>query len=166
MIGVGANVLLRAVLLDDPRQAKRAHALLEGSDTTAPAVVNSVVLAEFVWSLRSVYKVPRSEIITILRDLVGSRAYLFLNREAVLSALNDYENGFGGFTDRLIAEVNAAHGCEPTFTFDAEAAERPPSPLFPNAGDPRLCPPASPAPPMPTCSAPPRATGCGSPTPT
>jgi predicted nucleic-acid-binding protein len=126
MIGVDTNVLLRAVMLDDAGQAGRAQDVLVRCSAAEPALINSVVLAEFVWSLRSYYKMPRAEIAEILRDMVASEAYAFTEREAVLDALHDYENGIGGFTDRLIAESNFRHGGEPTLTFDAEAARRPP----------------------------------------
>jgi len=126
MIGVDTNVLLRAVMVDDREQTPRAQKVLSARSRDSPAVINSVVLAEFVWSLRSHYRAPRAEIAGILRDMIASEAYVFVDRDAVLDALHDYENGVGGFTDRLIAEINDRQGCETTLTFDAEAAEKPP----------------------------------------
>ncbi len=123
MIGVDTNVLLRAVLLDDPEQSERASKFLTARGSEVPAVINSVVLAEFVWTLRAACRLPRSEIVSILRAMVESEGFHFVDREAVLRALRDYEIGIGAFTDRLIAEINDAHGCSSTATFDAKAAK-------------------------------------------
>lgn len=126
MIGIDTNVLVRAVVLDDADQARRAKRWLEVRDPDDPAFVNPVVVAEFVWILRSIYRVPRRAIAEILRDMIESSAYIFGERRAVLRALFDYENGVGQFTDRLIAEINDTHGCSATVTFDSDAAKEPP----------------------------------------
>lgn len=126
MIGVDANVLLGAVLLDDPDQSERAARFVAGRGSQAPAVVNSVVLAEFVWTLRAACKLGRPEIIGILRTMVESEGFVLTDRDAVLRALRDYENGIGFFTDRLVAEINDAFGCSSTVTFDGRAAQRAP----------------------------------------
>lgn len=131
MIGVDTNVLLRAVMNDHPRQAARARAFLAGRSAGQPAVVNSVVLAEFVWSLRSAFRMPANEIAAIVRDMVESSAYRFPDRNAVLRALFDYESGVGAFTDRLIAEINDQDGCVATVTFDDDAARHLPFAAMP-----------------------------------
>lgn len=130
MIGIDTNVLLRAVMVDDRSQARKAQLFLKARSRSEPALINSVVLAEFVWSLRAHFRVPRPEIASILRDMVSSESYEFSDRGAVLDALHSYENGIGDFTDRLIAEINDRVGCSATFTFDAEAAKHSPFSLM------------------------------------
>lgn len=126
MIGIDTNVLVRAVVLDDPGHGSRATRFLAARTADDPAYVNPVVTAELVWVLRSKYRMPRATIAEILRDMIESSGYVFGERRAVLRALFDYEAGIGQFTDRLIAEINDAHGCARTLTFDAGAAKRPP----------------------------------------
>ena len=126
MIGVDTNILLRAVMADDAEQSPRAEAFLSARTRDDPAMINSVVLAEFVWTLREHFELPRAEIVGILRDLVSSEAYEFVDRGAVLEAFHSYENGIGSFTDRLIAEINDRNGCRATATFDGGAMKRPP----------------------------------------
>jgi predicted nucleic-acid-binding protein len=131
VIGVDSNVLVRAVVVDDARQANRAARFLQARDDSDPAFINPVVLAEFVWVLRAVYRMPRDEIVGILRSMIESDAYALGEREAVLRAFRDYETGVGNFTDRLIAEINDSHGCAGTVTFDADAAKLAPFSLVP-----------------------------------
>lgn len=131
MIGVDTNVLVRAVVVDDARQADRAARLLRVHGKSDPVFVNPVVAAEFVWVLRAVYRTPRNVIVGILRSMVESAAYAFGEREAVLRAFRDYESGVGNFTDRLIAEINESHGCTATMTFDADAAKLAPFSIVP-----------------------------------
>jgi predicted nucleic-acid-binding protein len=126
MIGVDTNVLLRAIMSDDPRHSPRSRSFLAGRTADDPAVVNAVVLAELVWSLRAAYGMSRPAIAGILRDMVESRSYRFQNRTSVLRALYDYEAGTGAFTDRLIAEINDELGCRSTVTFDQHAQRHPP----------------------------------------
>lgn len=126
MIGTDTNVLLRAIMSDDARQSEQARAFLSARTRDSPAVVNSVVLAELVWSLRRSFELPRPEIASILRDMASSDAFHFIDRTAVVRALSSYESGLGQFTDRLIAEINETHGCPTTVTFDKPASKRPP----------------------------------------
>jgi predicted nucleic-acid-binding protein len=121
MIGVDTNILLRAVTSDHRRLAEIAHAFLRERSVTDPAVVNPVVLAEFVWSLRSKYKATRADIIAAIEDIVDSPDFIVLHRSAALSALQDYRDGVGAFTDVLIAQINVESGCRTTVTFDRSA---------------------------------------------
>jgi predicted nucleic-acid-binding protein len=126
VIGLDTNVLVRAVVLDDAEQADRAVRFLRDRSAVDPVFVNPVVAAELVWVLRAVYRMPRRTIVGILRSMIESAAYTFGERDAVVRAFHDYENGVGAFTDRLIAEINDSRGCTTTVTFDADAAKVPP----------------------------------------
>lgn len=126
MIGVDTNILLRAVMEDDAVHTPIAQRFLAQRNAASPAFVNTVVLAEFVWSLRVAFDLPREQILPVLRRMIESEAYAFEAREAVLQAYQDYESGIGAFTDRLIGELNELRGCDRTVTFDKGAAARPP----------------------------------------
>jgi predicted nucleic-acid-binding protein len=108
---------------DDESQTPKAQRFLRERSRDDPALVNHVVLAELVWSLRSHYEMPRDRIAAVLNGLVQSEAYEFPDRPAVLAALQDYVDGIGGFTDRLIGELNERGGCRATVTFDKRAAK-------------------------------------------
>ena len=62
------NVLVRAVLQDDPEQAKAATDLLERAELIAIPVP---VLCELVWMLRRVYGFAASDCATSIEALMG-----------------------------------------------------------------------------------------------
>jgi predicted nucleic-acid-binding protein len=130
LIAIDTNVLLRAVMADDPVNTVLAQDLLGKRTSEDPAYINVVVLAEFVWSLRVSFKLAHPQIEAILRGIIESDAFVLQHRAAVLQAFLDFEEGIGAFTDRLIAELNLGGGCEATMTLDRAAAKNPPFALL------------------------------------
>ena len=124
MIGLDANVLLRAVTQDDPMQTPVARALIETLDETSPGHVNVVVLVEFSWSLRTRYKYERGAIIDAIEKLLKSAAFVVSDRDAVNAALTRSRDEGLHFADALIGELNRIAGCRTTMTFDKPASKR------------------------------------------
>jgi predicted nucleic-acid-binding protein len=129
--GVDTNVLLRLLLEDDPHQLARVHAFVEERSGFSPLMINSVVLAEVFWTVRSSLKLPREQIAARLAVLFDTPFVALIDEAAARAALADYRNGLGDFSDRLIARINEAHGASHTFTFDRKAARHPPLALVP-----------------------------------
>lgn len=123
MIGLDTNVLARAVTQDDVRHSPIARRLVGGLSEAAPGVINSVVLAEFAWVLRTKHKYGRVQILDAVEALMTSCAFLVRDRPAVNAALARCRSEPLDFADALIGELNIEAGCEVTVTFDTEAAE-------------------------------------------
>lgn len=123
MIGLDTNILLRAVLNDDPKQSPVARDILAHLTTDAPGVINSVVLAEFAWTLVRGYGYGREAVVGAIRTMLRSLSYSFTDRLAVSFALSRSEADGLNFVDALIGEINRAAGCEITLTFDVRAAK-------------------------------------------
>src|SRR5436190_4572058 len=87
MIGLDTNILVRAIANDDPVRSPRARAIIAALTPTSPAVINSVVLAEFAWILRTSYEYSRSEIANAIETLIQSPCYVVPDRDAVNAAL-------------------------------------------------------------------------------
>ena len=51
MIGLDTNVLLRLFVEDDARQSERARRYVGAATAYEPCLINSVVIAEFAWTL-------------------------------------------------------------------------------------------------------------------
>jgi predicted nucleic-acid-binding protein len=118
VIGIDTNVLLRAFLLDDdPAQSARAIA------ANAPVFLNDVVLAEFAWVCRSVFKLERTDIHHRLDAIVGAPEFVVSQPGAIARAVAGYGSRASDFADWLIAESNREHGCDATLTFDMSAAK-------------------------------------------
>ena len=126
MIGLDTNILLRAVTQDDPAQTPLARALVASLDEASPGYVNTVVLVEFTWSLRTRHKYRRTAIIDAVEAMLQSAAFIVADRNAVNAALTRSRDDGLHFADALIGELNLVAGCRTTMTFDRQASKRGP----------------------------------------
>jgi predicted nucleic-acid-binding protein len=112
------NVLVRAIIEDDPRQSPIAQAELDRADAIALALP---ALCELVWVLSKGYKVPLGEIAGAIRRLIGG-ANIMVNRPAVEAGLAILEAG-GDFADGVIAHEGRWFGADTFVSFDDKAVK-------------------------------------------
>ena len=110
------NVLIRAAVQDDLRQARRATRILAEADLVAVPVP---VLCEFVWVLRRGYKKSVTDVSDAIRHLMRS-ANVVMNRTAVEVGLSALDAG-GDFADGAIAYEGEWLGAEEFISFDSKA---------------------------------------------
>ena len=115
-VAVDTNVLVRAVVRDDPVQARAAIKLLTGAEVIAVA---TPCLCEFSWVLRKVYGFAPNDIAAAIRALM-SAANVMLNRPAAEVGLSILEAG-GDFADGIIAYEGRWLGGETFVSFDRKA---------------------------------------------
>ena len=97
-ITVDTNVLVRALVGDDPEQAKVAKdVMLSAKQICVPITC----LCELVWVLRRVYKFPNTDIIAAIRALLNAET-VALDRAAAETGLTILASG-GDFADGVIA---------------------------------------------------------------
>lgn len=113
---VDTNVLVRAVVRDDPAQARVAAKVLPDADVIAVALP---CLCEFVWVLRKVYNIQISDIAAAIRALLAA-ANVQVNRPAVEAGLSSLEAN-GDFADGVIAHEGTWLGGETFVSFDKQA---------------------------------------------
>jgi len=119
MIGVDTNILLRLWLDDDPVQGRQIDSLLaEHGGAPGSLLVTDVVLAEAVWTLRSVFSRDKAAQLSAVRSLLDEAAFAFEEREAIVRAAAMFEDASCGFSDCLVVAKHAHQGCEFTATFD------------------------------------------------
>ena len=116
-ITADTNVLVRALVRDDPDQARQAMEVLEKAELVAIPVP---VLCELVWVLRRVYGLDRSDCVEAITALLASRSVV-VDRPAVEVGLRVLAAG-GDFADGVIAFEGRALGAQALITFDREAA--------------------------------------------
>lgn len=117
-IAVDTNVLVRAAVGDDPKQAGVAAKLLHSAKLIAVAVP---CLCEFVWVLRRVYGLPSSAAATAIRALLAT-GNVEMNRPAVEAGLAMLQAG-GDFADGAIAYEGRWLGAETFVSFDKKAVD-------------------------------------------
>ncbi|MCA1934276.1 MAG: type II toxin-antitoxin system VapC family toxin [Asticcacaulis sp.] len=115
-ISVDTNILVRAVVRDDPVQGDLAAKLLTEASLIAIALP---CLCEFVWVLRRVYGFGTQDIAAAIEALM-STAHVEVNRPAVEAGLAVLRAG-GDFADGVIAFEGAWLGGETFVSFDHKA---------------------------------------------
>jgi predicted nucleic-acid-binding protein len=122
---VDANVLVRLVTRDDPKQVTAAETFIEGG-----AWVSHLVLMEASWVLTTVYEVAAQELSVAIDMLLNHKCLTVQDADVVASALQAFEKRPSlGFSDCLVLEVARRAGHLPLGTFDKnlgklEGAER------------------------------------------
>lgn len=115
-VAVDTDVLVRAVVLDDPVQADVAAKVLTDAELIAVAMPS---LCEFVWVLLRVYDFQPSDVAAAIRALLAV-ANVEVNRPAVEAGLSVLEAG-GDFADGVIAYEGSWLGGGTFISFDKKA---------------------------------------------
>jgi predicted nucleic-acid-binding protein len=125
LIGLDTNVLLRLFVKDDAEQHERARRFVGAATEDESCLINPIVLAEFAWTLAKGMKRKRSEVASLLGEVLSADDLEISHREAAQSALASYRQGKADFPDYFLAEINAELGCATTATFDQAALDSP-----------------------------------------
>ena len=126
MIGLDTNALLRLLTDDDAAQGALVRKRLAALDGVPESVLlNNVVLVETLWTLRKAYGFERSELQSLLEQILSASTFCFENRQVVTQATKLFQASAADFSDCLIAAQNTALGCEATVTFDKAMAGLP-----------------------------------------
>ena len=121
MIGLDTNILLRLVLQDNPDEGLKARRLVESLDTDNPGFINTLVLAEFVWTLQGRIGLSREQTAAAVSGLLNSADIIFEQEELVEHVLDVATKSKANFADLMIALKNEAAGCVKTMSFDKPA---------------------------------------------
>lgn len=117
MRAVDTNVLVRALVRDDPVQAARAEALIGGQAIYIPVTV----MLELEWVLRSRYAFAPVKVAQALEMLASLANATVGERQAVLAATARVAQGWD-FADALHHALS--DGCDDFVTLDANLARR------------------------------------------
>jgi predicted nucleic-acid-binding protein len=119
MIAVDTNVLVRALLNDDPRQSPIARRFLE---RTRSVLVPVTVFLELAWVLKSTGW-TRRQIHGALTTLATLPAIHLDRSEDVRAALEDFRQGSADLADYLALHLSRGLGARKLFTFDRKLAK-------------------------------------------
>lgn len=117
-VSVDANVLVRAVLQDDARQARVAEKLLREATLIA---ISLPCLCELAWVLCRGAKLSTEDISEVIRSLMAIDKVV-MNRPAAEAGLALLRDG-GDFADGVIAYEGHWLGGESFASFDKQAVE-------------------------------------------
>ena len=116
-----ANVILRYLLRDHEQLAEKARGLFEAvEDGRVVMVLNPVTLAEVVFVMASVYKVPSVQISDGLVSLLQADGVVMSEKEQYIRALQLFAGPVRHFGDACVCAA-ALEECEGRlFSFDRE----------------------------------------------
>ncbi len=101
---IDANIILRYLTNDPSDMAERAAALFHDIQMERTTVIlEDVVLAEVVWTLRSYYHVDKRDIAEQLSSLVSYDRIQNADKSSITHALGIYHLHNVGFADALLA---------------------------------------------------------------
>lgn len=115
-VTVDTNLLIRAAVRDDAKQAAAAEKILRESEIIA---VTLPCLCEFVWVLRRVYRLGTADIHAAVAALLNA-GNVVVNRPAADAGMAMLDAG-GDFADGLIALEGQWLGGETFVSFDKRA---------------------------------------------
>jgi predicted nucleic acid-binding protein len=114
MRAVDTNVLVRLIVQDDAQQAAAAARLVESG-----AWVSVLALAETMWVLSSVYKLPAGKIAAALAMLLDNDKLSFQSPEVLAASVKMFRSKPSlRFSDCLLVELARHSGYGPLSTFD------------------------------------------------
>jgi predicted nucleic-acid-binding protein len=114
---IDTNVLVRALVQDDPAQTKLALALLKNHSVYVPVTV----ILELEWVLRSRYAYSQPVIAQTIEKLAALENLVMGERDAVISAAAKMARGWD-FADALHHALS--QGCDDFVTLDGDLAKR------------------------------------------
>ena len=117
VIGIDTNILIRWITLDDPIQCRKVAEVFQRHHLTEEIFVADTVLIELEWVLSSIYNFQREQISDALRMIIRTRQFLFRNKETIIRAIDQYNNGERDFSDCMIGELGHEFNVK-TYTFD------------------------------------------------
>jgi predicted nucleic-acid-binding protein len=116
---VDTNLLLRYLTNDVPAQADAVEALLrQAAASEITLVSNSLVMAELVWVLESVYRQSRAAIQDKLLAILNTPGLELVDADLLLQAITWYVEEGVDFIDAYNAAWLLAQDMQVAYTFD------------------------------------------------
>jgi predicted nucleic-acid-binding protein len=122
---VDTNLFLRYLTNDVPAQADAVERLLHrASDGEIVLVINSLVVAEIVWTLESYYGLTRDSVKDKILAILNTPGIETAEEDLLLQAIFWYADKNIDFIDACNAAWVLAQGLETTYTFDRKHFSR------------------------------------------
>jgi len=133
VIGLDTAVLVRYLAQDEPKQSRRANAVVSRAVRAGERLhVSSLVLCELTWVLSGAYRLPKPRLVDVLRRMLDTPQLDVEERDLARRALADFEAGRGDFADYLLGRRNQARGCRQTVSFEGRLRRTPTFRLLPS----------------------------------
>ena len=124
MIGIDTNILLRFVLNDDARQAKKVRDFfLDCEKKKNKLFLSTAALLESIWLLQHRYEYLPQDILALFDHLLELQFLEIENMDALSEMLVSHDVWEIDLADSLIGFIGLLNECSTTVTFDKKAAK-------------------------------------------
>ncbi len=124
MKGIDTNILIRFLIGDDRKQAKKVYNLFKNVEATKNELfVPLLVILELIWVLESVYEIPRNAILDSINDLTLMPILKFEHQSTLQQFIHAAHGNKYDLSGLLIAHSAKSLGCERIITFDNKASK-------------------------------------------
>jgi predicted nucleic-acid-binding protein len=118
LIALDTNALVRMLIEDDEKQARKVKKLIESVEKKGQQIIIlNEVLIETVWVLESVYECTREEIYRFMETLMRTSIFIFSEPQVMRNAIYQFKKG-GDFADLVIVMQALYHHAKKIFSFD------------------------------------------------
>lgn len=111
-----ANLLVRAIIDDDPRQSPAARAILSEANTLS---ISTLSLCELTWVLRRGYRNSAADVARAIRQIAAT-GNAVMDQPAIRAGLAMLDAG-GDFADGVIAYEGRRQGANCFVSFNVDA---------------------------------------------
>ena len=123
MKGVDTNVIIRFLIGDDEKQAKKVYDLFKKAELEKNELfVPLLVILELIWVLESVYEISRTDILDSISELLLMPILKFEHQSALQQFIMSAQGNRYDLSDLLIAHSAKIQGCATVLTFDKKAS--------------------------------------------
>lgn len=120
-IFVDTNIFIRFLTADEPRMSEDCRLLIQrAEDGELELHTSLLVVAEVIWTLRSRYRIPRAEVVALVRDLMGLRSLRVEQREMLDAAIERYAATNVDFIDAYNAVELRQRGFDRIVSYDKD----------------------------------------------
>lgn len=116
---VDANVIIRWLIEDDKQKSQAFVSLIKQAERhNRTLFVSDLSIAEIVWVLDSVYKIPLEEVAEAIRKILGDQRLTFENKGRLMTAITLWENHKVDFIDAYQAALAQEKNMETIMSYD------------------------------------------------
>jgi predicted nucleic-acid-binding protein len=123
LIRIDTNIIMRLLTRDDETQFALARGLVASASADQPLCVNVVTMTETLWVLERRIGLPVEKARSLLSTFLSAPEIAVPDHAPFRNWKAALQRTHVGWTDILVAAINAETGCSHTFTFDKRAAK-------------------------------------------
>jgi len=118
LIALDTNALVRLLIEDDEKQARKVKKLIESVEKQGQQIlILTEVLIETVWVLESVYECTREDIHRFLETMMYTSIFTFSEPRIIGNVIRHFKKG-GDFADLVIVMQSINHQAKKIFSYD------------------------------------------------